>query len=136
MDNLLIDIPEPSSVIPDEFKDFERIFFTGEEYRSRKNIQLTRSLLGDHHSHVPSPRPVILRKSMTWTDLLSYFRTFSSLYTYHEKHPEDLQNPDGDIAERFLKSLKHLVSKEGGPVQDSDKIDVEWPLALVLAKKA
>ncbi|KAK7691480.1 hypothetical protein QCA50_004879 [Cerrena zonata] len=118
VDNLLLDIPEPSVIVPGQFKDFERIFFSG-----------------DHHPHVPSPRPVILRKSMTWSDLLSYFRTFSSLYTFHEKHPEDLQNPDGDIALRFLKSLKNLVAKEGGPVEDSDKIDVEWPLALVLAKK-
>ena len=73
---------------------------------------------------------------MTWDDLLAYFRTFSSLHTYHEKHPEDLQNPDGDIAVRFRQSLKELVAKEGGAVENSDHIDVEWPLALILAKKA
>ena len=90
---------------------------------------------GDHHAHVPSPRPVILRKTMTWSDLLAYFRTFSSLHTFHEKHPEDLEDPNGDIAVRFLKSLKELVSREGGAVEDSDNINVEWPLALILAKK-
>ena len=93
------------------------------------------SLSGDHHAHVPSPRPVILRKTMAWSDLLAYFRTFSSLHTFHEKHPEDLEDPNGDIAMRFLKSLKELVSRQGGAVEDSDKIDVEWPLALILAKK-
>ena len=74
---------------------------------------------------------------MTWDDLLSYFRTFSSLHTYHEKYPEDLARPDGDIAVRFWNKLKAEVAQhENQSVEDIPKeIDVEWPLALILARR-
>ncbi|CAL1711001.1 unnamed protein product [Somion occarium] len=117
VDNHFLDIPDPSSIVPGKFKDFERIFF-----------------VGDHHPTLPSPRPVVLRKNMTWNDLLEYLRTFSSLHTFHERYPEDLKNPDGDIAVRFWGSLKELVSKQGGNVRDTDQVEVEWPLALILAR--
>lgn len=86
---------------------------------------------------MPNPRPVILRKKMTWDDLFAYLHTFSALHTFHEKYPADLQRPEGDIAARFLKQLKEHVAKEEGSELpgDSDSIDVEWPLALILARR-
>ncbi len=70
---------------------------------------------------------------MTWDNLLSYLRTYSSLHTYHEKYPEDLQNPEGDIAVRFLNRLKTITTDKEGA--HADEIDVEWPLALLLARR-
>jgi len=72
---------------------------------------------------------------MSWANLLSYLHTWSSLHTYHEQHPEDLERPDGDISKRFWESLKERVRSEGGGVEDQDLIDIEWPLALMLVKK-
>ncbi len=43
--------------------------------------------------------PCLMQKEMRWRDLLAYFRTWSPLLTYHEKHPEDLQRADDP---RFL----------------------------------
>lgn len=66
---------------------------------------------------------------MTWDDLLSYFQTWSSLHTYRERYPEDRQNPEGDISVRFWNQLK-------GDAKKDDEIVVEWPVAMILAKKA
>jgi hypothetical protein len=58
-----------------------------------------------------SVRPVLMRKQMRWRDLLSYFRTWSSLHTYHEKYPEDLKREDDT---RFLEDdLKNSSESEG-----------------------
>ena len=74
---------------------------------------------------------------MTWGGLLAYLRTFSSLHTFHEKYPDDLKRPDGDIAARFLNGLKyHAAENDGGDIpKDADKVDVEWPVALILARR-
>jgi hypothetical protein len=53
-------------------------------------LQLTQP--GDYYPSLPSTRPVILHKKMTW----------SLLHTYHERYPDDLKRPDGDIAVRSL----------------------------------
>ncbi|PSS08920.1 hypothetical protein PHLCEN_2v3410 [Hermanssonia centrifuga] len=116
VDEHLVAIPDPKDVISGAFRDFERVYFTGE-----------------HYPTLTSPRPVILRKTMTWDNLLSYLRTYSSLHTYHEKYPEDLQNPEGDIAVRFLNRLKTITTDKEGA--HADEIDVEWPLALLLARR-
>lgn len=71
---------------------------------------------------------------MTWDDLQQYFRTWSSLHTYHERYPEDLKNPEGDISVRFWKSLKDGVEREG-KVIDKNHVEIEWPLALLLVKR-
>ena len=75
---------------------------------------------------------------MSWEELLGYFRTWSPLHTFHEKHPEDLKREDGDIAVRFWRKLKEEVARaEGKEVpKDEDPIDIEWPLALILARRA
>ena len=75
---------------------------------------------------------------MTWEGLLAYLHTFSALHTFHQQHPEDLNHPDGDIAVRFMKKLQaHVSEKSGGrKVEDSEDIKVEWPVALLLARRA
>ncbi|GJJ12897.1 hypothetical protein Clacol_007143 [Clathrus columnatus] len=74
--------------------------------------------------------------------------TFSSLYTYHETHPDDkeqftglLQRPasgngekQGDIVERFWWTLKETVAKENGGDEGSE-IEIVWPMAMLLFKK-
>ena len=74
---------------------------------------------------------------MTWEDLLAYLRTFSSLHTFHEKYPEDLKRPEGDLAVRFWKSLQADVARsEEKSVDDiAPEIDIEWPLAVILARR-
>jgi hypothetical protein len=87
---------------------------------------------GEYYPSLPSAQPVILRKKMTWIDLQQYLRTWSSLHTYHERYPEDLKRPEGDIAVRLWKSLKNGV----GAKDDHDSVDIEWPLALMLVRRA
>lgn len=61
------------------------------------------SVTGDEQPHfLPNnalKHPVIMQKEMRWRDLLAYFRTWSSLHTYHERYPEDLKREE-DV--RFL----------------------------------
>ncbi|KIM80188.1 hypothetical protein PILCRDRAFT_73389 [Piloderma croceum F 1598] len=116
LENHLVQVPSATEVLPNKFTDFERVFFTG-----------TR----DYYPSLPSTRPVILRKKMTWTDLQQYLRTWSSLHTYHERYPDDLKRPDGDIAVRLWESLKN----EAG-AKDQDTVDIEWPVALILVRRA
>ncbi|KAG8957233.1 hypothetical protein FRC03_010354 [Tulasnella sp. 419] len=74
---------------------------------------------------------VILRKKLTWEGLQAYFRTWSSLHSYHEKNPDDKarkgRGKDGDIVERFVESLKDEI---GG-----NEVTIEWPLTLIMIKK-
>jgi len=72
-----------------------------------------------------------MQKKMMWIDFQQYLRTWSSLHAYHERYPEDLERPDGDIVLRFWKSLKDEVGAD-----DQDIVDIEWPLALILARRA
>lgn len=78
-----------------------------------------------------------MRKQTTWIDLQQYLRTWSSLHTYHERYPGDLERGDGDISARFLRALKDgVATSKGTPVNDEDTVDLEFPLALMLATKA
>ncbi|KAF8532367.1 S-adenosyl-L-methionine-dependent methyltransferase [Gautieria morchelliformis] len=125
LDNHLLDIPRAPEP---QFKDHEHIFWTG-----------------DYHDSIPDPRPVLLRKSVSWESLQAYLRTFSSLYTFFENNPSDAaqrtdlaQRPSdgkgGDVVERIWWTLKEEVAKvnEGQP---GEEVVVEWPLAMLLCKK-
>jgi len=59
-----------------------------------------------------------------------YFRTWSSVHAYTSEHPEDMKSEDGDLVKRFLNVLKE------GAGEGVQELDVEWPLTLILAKKA
>ena len=78
-----------------------------------------------------------MRKRMTWHDVYEYFRTASALHTFLEQHPEDGMRPEGDIGMRFWRSLlSGAAVQDGVAVQPEDEVEVEWPLALILVKKA
>ena len=74
---------------------------------------------------------------MTWNDLLSYLYTFSSFHTHQSRYPADKKNPEGDIAKRFRNRLRaHTAEQDGrGTAKDTDEVDVEWPMALLLARR-
>lgn len=72
----------------------------------------------------------IIRKKCTWESLEAYLRTLSSVHTWVREHPEDSEAEGGDIVTRFLKVLKDGVG------EGVEELVAEWPLTLILAKKA
>lgn len=70
---------------------------------------------------------------MSWEDLLGYFRTWSALHTFEERNPSDAMHPDGPLEVRFWKALREGAAQAG---RVPDKVEVEWPVAMVLARKA
>ncbi|KAJ7504335.1 S-adenosyl-L-methionine-dependent methyltransferase [Mycena galericulata] len=115
--NHLLDIKEP----PTGWDDLTRVFFTG-----------------DYYPQLPEPHmQAIMRKTMTWggAGLHGYLRTFSALHRYHEAFPEDLARADGDIATRFLRTLMENAQVPLGEEGENATVEVEWPMALVLARK-
>ncbi|PPR00682.1 hypothetical protein CVT24_000970 [Panaeolus cyanescens] len=143
----LVDVPEPSTVLGHlGLQNLRRVYFCGDEQPE--------FLPEDGLRY-----PVIMQNEMRWLDLLGYFRTWSSLHTYHEHYPEDLsreddarfleedlaactENPDdvrgGNIAIRFWKDLREgaLNAEPGTPVGVQDPVKVEWPIALLLTSKS
>ncbi|KAF7309836.1 S-adenosyl-L-methionine-dependent methyltransferase [Mycena indigotica] len=116
LNNHLLDIAPPSH----GWDDLTRVFFTG-----------------NHHPDLPEPLlSPIMQKKTTWgVGVHGYLRTFSSLLRYHEAFPDDINHPEGDIAARFLRSLMigaDIPLTEEGLKQE---VTIEWPLALVLARK-
>ncbi|GLB40838.1 putative methyltransferase domain containing protein [Lyophyllum shimeji] len=160
LENMLTDVPDPTSMETvmkrrGGLAHFERRYFAGPHFPA----------------HLPSPSPtqikrVEMRVNIRWRDLLGYFRTWSSLYNFHERFPEDLDKVDerfpedklaapagqdsvkdvssdridvdvsgGDIAVRFWKDLREEVKRQGGKYGVDEIVSVEWPIALLLAKK-
>jgi trans-aconitate 3-methyltransferase len=83
---------------------------------------------------------VILKKTLNWEDLDNYLRTWSSLHTFHAKNPQDKEHSEGDIVRRLVKSLRRNISdveaNNGGDGEVPEKVEVEFPLALIMIKKA
>lgn len=79
---------------------------------------------------------MILKKTMSWSDLLQFFRTSSALRNFHDKHPEDMTRSDGDISERLLLQLvRNVEEREGCLIKpEEDQVQVEWPLGLLQAR--
>ncbi|KAG9309712.1 S-adenosyl-L-methionine-dependent methyltransferase [Chiua virens] len=120
LDGHLVAIPDANDVVPGSFSDVTRGYFTGAYYPD-----------------LPSPQPILMRKRMTWHDLYGYFTTASALHTFLERNPEDAAHPEGDIGMRLWKSLLSGASEqEGVKVQPEQVVEVEWPLALILARRA
>jgi len=116
IDNHFFDIPPPPET---EFEDWEHAKSTGY-----------------HYPEIADAKPVILKKTLTWEGLEAYLRSFSALHTYHERYPEDAAKKDkgdGDIAQRFVKRLQEGVAQSTGSKGDS--IDIEWPLAIIMARR-
>ena len=70
---------------------------------------------------------------MSWDDFLTWLYTASALHTFHERFPEDRERSDGDIAVRFWRRLRQTTLSEPG---NEEGIEVEWPLALILGRRA
>lgn len=68
---------------------------------------------------------------------MGYLRTFSSLHTFLERNPKDSENAEGDVAERFWKSLMQAAAKHDGKpaYKPDDEVAIEWPVAMLLVKK-
>ena len=96
--------------------------------------------LGPHFPEIRDARPVVMAKRMPWDAFEAYLRSFSSLHTFQAEYPDDAKRPDGDIVQRFMKSLKDGMrdadNNQLGSDLDSGEVEIEWPLALILYKKA
>ncbi|KAG2047233.1 hypothetical protein BDR06DRAFT_985275 [Suillus hirtellus] len=120
LDNHLIEVPDGNEVVPGAFSESERVFLTGLRLQPIP----------------PFPCSVIMRKKMTWDDLLFYLNTWSSLHTFRQHNPTDGENPRGGVAMRFWKNLKEGAKREDGrPVEGHDEVDIEWPLAMIMVKR-
>ena len=106
-------------------------------YNTLPQRNLPPVLKAPHIADVPSPLPTILKKTITWSDLLQLFRTSSALRNFHDKHPEDLERSDGDISERLLLQLVRSVEQREGHkiTPEKDQVQVEWPVGLLQARK-
>ncbi|KAF8218219.1 S-adenosyl-L-methionine-dependent methyltransferase [Mycena galopus ATCC 62051] len=114
VDNHFLDVASPSS----GWADLTRIFYTGK-----------------HFPAVPTDavQDVVMRKNMTWGGgFANYLSTFSALHRYHDVFPADRERADGDIATRFRRTL---MAAAGNP-QETALAEVEWPMALVMVRKA
>ncbi|KAF9067592.1 S-adenosyl-L-methionine-dependent methyltransferase [Rhodocollybia butyracea] len=133
----LVDVPEPKQVLEskDIMTDTDRVYLSGEYHEASPSVSPS--------PNAPTTLPVILRSQTTWNGLLGYFHTFSSLHTYLEQHPNDaVDNGGRSLPERTLSKLMEgaeeelkKMGQEKVTVQGEDKLIVEWPIAMVLAKK-
>ncbi|PCH37184.1 S-adenosyl-L-methionine-dependent methyltransferase [Wolfiporia cocos MD-104 SS10] len=128
LDEHLQAIPDPRTVDYDGqpgasiWSEFQRVYY-----------------VGAHHPALPHTLPALLRKRTTWAGVLHYLRTFSALYSFHEAHPDDLHHPAGDVAVRFWRALRAEVAQQKGRTGEEDEaeeIEIEWPMAVLLARRA
>ncbi|KAJ3899113.1 S-adenosyl-L-methionine-dependent methyltransferase [Lentinula edodes] len=138
----LVDVPEPKKVLGESvtLTDTDRVYFSGPYHDTSPTTSPS--------PNAPITLPIILRSQSTWNGLLGYFHTFSSLHNYLEKHPDDaLKHGGKTIAERTWTELMEGAEKEEREnkeleeqagevrVRGEDELIVEWPVAMVLAKK-
>ena|ERR1700761_2957539 len=128
--NHFLDVAPPKE--EDGWIDHKQIYFVGDHYPDLQEKGL-------------DTRPVILKKQFTWPELEGYLRSFSSIYSYHEKYPEDAklqvsdresslyEENEGDIAQRFLSRLRAKIREDTGDT--NDVLDIEWPMVLVMMRR-
>ncbi|CAO1629968.1 unnamed protein product [Sympodiomycopsis kandeliae] len=154
LNNLLKSIPFPTNTdlnIEKEYKSqwdtntiLRKTHDTHSSHCSKDGIPLIE--LGFYRSTDFSTRninegPLRLEQVMNWSQFKAYIRTSSALHYYHQKFPQDKQNPDGDIVDRFVARLKNCVvqdrAKGVGTLEglDEQHIRVAWPLGLMAIKK-
>ncbi|KZT55477.1 S-adenosyl-L-methionine-dependent methyltransferase [Calocera cornea HHB12733] len=83
--------------------------------------------------HIEDRQPVIIKRQMPWAGVEGWFKTSSSVHNYAKAHPEDAQNPEGDITARLVKTLKAEAEKMGF---HEELVNLENPMALLLFRKA
>ncbi|KZT72369.1 S-adenosyl-L-methionine-dependent methyltransferase [Daedalea quercina L-15889] len=117
LDEHLQAVPDPRTLpSPSAYADFERVYFTLP------------------HHELPDARPSILHTRTTWAGVLAYLRTFSALHTMKAKVPDA-----ADVEIRFWRRLREEVAKLEGKqevVGEDEEVEVEWPLAVLLARRA
>jgi len=160
LENLFRDIPDPRETLAgDGFADFQRVYFTGSYY---PDIPQAKAVIMEKEMRWR----VLLGYFRTWSSLHKYHTLYpDDLKRHDERFPEDLEqvtkthdrlvatsnreegetgdcgNEDitvegGDIAVRFWKDLREEVKSQGGRFGVDEPIVVEWPMALLLAKKS
>ncbi|CAE6415610.1 unnamed protein product [Rhizoctonia solani] len=95
--------------------------------------------VGDHEPDLQGEKlPIILNKYLTWDAFSSYLRTWSSLHDYLVKHPDDKDSEGRDIVDRLAKEVyeKGEILPNTDAKAWKDGFVAEWPLALLLVKKA
>ncbi|KAG8912799.1 hypothetical protein FRC00_003764 [Tulasnella sp. 408] len=132
-DNLYRDITFPTSKEWDSASG-RRVYFTGAYYPEVKLPEYPLSAV-DTENTSPGEGSfrtgIILSKSMAWTEIEEWWRSWSALHTYLDKHPEEKartgQGKDGDILDRFLYSLKEQLG--------NNDVTLEWPMVLMTIRK-
>ena len=139
VEGLLRDVPAATEVSPGSFSEFRRTFFSCMFITTPCHNETHHSFpKAPHITDVPSLLPIILKKTITWSDFLQYLRSSSALRNFHDKHPEDLERSDGDISERLLRRLVRSVEQREGYqiTPEKDQVQVEWPLGLLQVRKS
>lgn len=134
----LLDVPEPNSMLDattgatEVFEPLDRVYFTGSYF---PELPPSETL------------PVLMRKTMTWLDILGYLETWSALHAFREMHPEDAANPEGPVEVRFWNNLRKeaalgAAGKQSGTeneeydmVEPDAEVEVEWGVDMILARK-
>lgn len=132
LDAHLQPVPLPSSA-PWDPAFRHHIFFAGKYANAEGEIPIESDKL-EANGVKTELNDVIMKKWLDWKALDDYIRTWSSLHTFQAKHPEDKTAEGGDIVQRFVKTVQAGI-RDAGDV-DAKGLDVEWPVALIVIKKA
>jgi len=73
---------------------------------------------------------VLMGGRMTWDGMRAFFKTWSAVHSYQERHPEDKDREDGDIVDRFVQTLKERLP------EGEEGVQVEWPIFSMMIRKA
>ncbi|KAF9531475.1 S-adenosyl-L-methionine-dependent methyltransferase [Crepidotus variabilis] len=159
LERYLVDVPEPSTVLKDAtLSDIDRVFFGADEgttlptnsriepillrremrWRDLLGYFQTWSALHTYHEKFPDDLKREEDTRFLEQDLASVSRLASSLllfYFYLFIHEDDIRG--GDISHRFWKDLRQRAAERSSnaKVGVNDKVEVEWPVALLLVRK-
>ncbi len=80
-----------------------------------------------------------LRRTWDLRQLEDYIRTSSAYHSYAAAHPDDTAKKgrggaEGDVVERRVAQIADALRHEG--VGEGDEVDLEWPLVVMMVKRA
>ncbi|KAG8953948.1 hypothetical protein FRC04_000932 [Tulasnella sp. 424] len=135
LDNHYRDVPFPTSSEWD-LDSARRVYFSGDLAPELKDVPVYYPLPAEAGAQTLPDAPeirtdAIMGKTLPWDGVQSWLRTWSSLHTYQQRHPEDKERTgkgkEGDIADRFVEVLKDRLGTE--------TLDIQWPVSLIMIKK-
>ncbi|KIO23403.1 hypothetical protein M407DRAFT_244773 [Tulasnella calospora MUT 4182] len=134
LDNHYRDIPFPTS-LEWNLDSARRVYFSGELVSELQEVPIYGLPAEDEAQTFPNVPEVrteaIMGKTMPWDGAQSWLRTWSSLHTYQQRHPEDKERTgkgkEGDMVDRFVEVLKDKLGTE--------TVDIQWPVSLMMIKK-